>query len=98
MQQFHPEVLRESFPGWEGSFARMPDDLKIFAPALDGKNVWPCSFWIERNRGPGAGGSCVEKTEKKTGARRWWERAPHSTRPATQNRDPGPPVRHEIRN
>jgi len=26
----------------------MPDDLKVFAPTLDGKNVWPCSFWIER--------------------------------------------------
>jgi hypothetical protein len=48
MQQFHPEVLHEAFPGWEGSYARMPDDLKLFAPTLDGKNVWPCSFWIER--------------------------------------------------
>jgi hypothetical protein len=48
MQQYHPEVLREAFPSWEGSFARMPDDLKVFAPTLDGKNVWPCSFWIER--------------------------------------------------
>ncbi len=48
MQRFHPEVLREAFPGWEGSFSRMPSDLKIFAPSLDGKNVWPCSFWIAR--------------------------------------------------
>ena len=29
MQRFHPEVLREAFPGWEGSFSRMPSDLKV---------------------------------------------------------------------
>jgi hypothetical protein len=49
MQQFHPEVLKRGFAGWEGSFARMPARLKVFAPSLDGKNVWPCSFWIERS-------------------------------------------------
>ena len=48
MQHFHPEVLREVFPEWEGSFSRMPSDLKLFAPSLDGNNVWPCSFWIAR--------------------------------------------------
>lgn len=48
MQTFHADALREAFPGWEGSFERMPEDLKVFAPTLDGKNVWPCSFWIER--------------------------------------------------
>jgi hypothetical protein len=48
MQQFYPEVLREAFPAWEGSFARMPSALKMFVPSLDGRNVWPCSFWIER--------------------------------------------------
>ena len=48
MQQFHPDVLRSVFPEWEGSFARMPQDLKVFAPTLDGRNVWPCSFWIAR--------------------------------------------------
>ncbi len=48
MQQFHPDILRRSFPEWEGSFSRMPSALKVFAPTLDGKNVWPCSFWIAR--------------------------------------------------
>jgi hypothetical protein len=48
MQKFHPDALRDAFPDWEGSFARMPEDLKVFAPTLDGRNVWPCSFWIER--------------------------------------------------
>ena len=48
MQRFHADALREAFPGWEGSYARMPEELKVFAPTLDGKNVWPCSFWIER--------------------------------------------------
>ena len=48
MQQWHADVLREAFPQWEGSFNRMPAPLRMFAPSLDGKNVWPCSFWIER--------------------------------------------------
>ena len=48
MQQFHPDVLRRTFPAWEGSFARMPAELKVFAPSMDGNNVWPCSFWIVR--------------------------------------------------
>jgi hypothetical protein len=48
MQQFHADVLREAFPGWQGSYSRMARDQKIFAPSLDGANVWPCSFWIRR--------------------------------------------------
>jgi hypothetical protein len=48
MQQFHAKELRHAFPAWEGSFTRMPSRLKVFAPTLDGANVWPCSFWIER--------------------------------------------------
>jgi len=50
MQQFHSDVLREAFPAWEGSFTRMPTKLKLFAPTLDSRNVWPCSFWITRNQ------------------------------------------------
>ncbi|MEO6964473.1 MAG: class I SAM-dependent methyltransferase [Acidobacteriaceae bacterium] len=49
MQHFHPDVLRRSFPTWEGSFTRMPADLNVFVPSLCGNNVWPCSFWIVRN-------------------------------------------------
>lgn len=48
LQQSHADALRQAFPGWEGSFTRMPANLKVFAPTLDGRNVWPCSFWIER--------------------------------------------------
>ncbi len=48
MQQFHSAILRQAFPSWEGSFARMPEALKMYSPSLDGKNVWPCSFWMER--------------------------------------------------
>lgn len=50
MQRFHPMALHEAFPAWEGSFQRMPASLKVFVPTLDGKNVWPCSFWIERTQ------------------------------------------------
>jgi Methyltransferase domain len=49
MQQWHADALREAFPAWEGSFSRMPAALRVFAPTLDGKNVWPCSFWVERS-------------------------------------------------
>jgi hypothetical protein len=48
MQQFHSDVLEMAFPEWKDSFARMLPEMKAFAPTLDGKNVWPCSFWIER--------------------------------------------------
>ncbi|HUS18370.1 MAG TPA: class I SAM-dependent methyltransferase [Terriglobales bacterium] len=48
MQLFHAELLARSFPKWIGSFSRMPNELRVFAPSLDGKNVWPCSFWMEK--------------------------------------------------
>lgn len=48
MQRSCPDLLREAFPAWEDSFLRLPAALKLFVPSLDGKNVWPCSFWIER--------------------------------------------------
>ena len=48
MQQWRADLLREAFPKWEGSFKRMPAPLRMFAPTLDGNNVWPCSFWVER--------------------------------------------------
>jgi Methyltransferase domain len=48
MQFFHPEVLERRFPGWRGSFERMSSSMKIFTPTLDGKNVWPCSFWMRK--------------------------------------------------
>ncbi len=48
MQQSHPDILSSAFPGWPGSFERMPTDLKVFAPTLDNVNVMPCSFWVER--------------------------------------------------
>ncbi|MGH9598979.1 MAG: hypothetical protein ACRD27_03895, partial [Terracidiphilus sp.] len=48
MQQFHADILCDAFPAWEGSFTRMPASLKVFVPSLDGTNVWPCSFWMER--------------------------------------------------
>lgn len=48
MQQFRPEALRNAFPAWDGSFARMPSSLKGFVPTRDGNRVWPCSLWITR--------------------------------------------------
>jgi hypothetical protein len=51
-QQFQREMLQQAFPGWSGSYDRMPSHLKVFSPTQDGRNVWPCSFWIERNPAP----------------------------------------------
>jgi hypothetical protein len=48
MQQFHSDVLETAFPEWKGSFARMLPEMKAYVPTLNGQNVWPCSFWIER--------------------------------------------------
>jgi hypothetical protein len=48
MQLSYPSILRGVFKRWEGSYEKMPDDAKLFAPSFDGRNVWPCSFWIEK--------------------------------------------------
>lgn len=54
MQHFHGDLLCDAFPGWHDSFSRMPEEQKVFAPSLDGRNVWPCSFWIRRGVHSGA--------------------------------------------
>ncbi len=48
MQSFHRDALAQYFPSWTGSYTRMPPDSKTFAPTIDGSNVWPCSFWMEK--------------------------------------------------
>ena len=48
LQHEHWNELEAAFPAWKDSYTRMPAQLKIYAPTLDGKNVWPNSFWIER--------------------------------------------------
>ena len=48
MQLFHRAELERSFPGWRGSYLRMPEKQRVFTPTLDGNNVWPCSFWMRK--------------------------------------------------
>jgi len=48
MQKFHDDILHEAFPAWQDSYARMPEELRVFVPTLDGRDVWPCSLWITR--------------------------------------------------
>jgi predicted O-methyltransferase YrrM len=48
MQLFHRAKLERYFPGWAGSYLRMPRALRFFTPTLDGSNVWPCSFWMRK--------------------------------------------------
>jgi Methyltransferase domain len=48
MQMSYPSVLRDMFNRWEGSYLRMPKHCRMFAPTHDGRNVWPCSLWIEK--------------------------------------------------
>lgn len=50
MQFFHHPELEKNFPGWAGSYLRMPQKIRSFTPTLDGKNVWPCSFWMQKIR------------------------------------------------
>jgi hypothetical protein len=51
MQFFHRAELERHFPGWIDSYARMPQKVRNFTPTLDGKNVWPCSFWMQKIAG-----------------------------------------------
>ncbi|HWR17087.1 MAG TPA: class I SAM-dependent methyltransferase [Terriglobales bacterium] len=48
MQLGYQNLLRAVFPRWQGSYTRMPEPMKMFAPTYDGQNVWPCSLWIEK--------------------------------------------------
>ncbi|MCU1306658.1 MAG: hypothetical protein JWN45_1353 [Acidobacteriaceae bacterium] len=48
MQLFHPDALEESFPKWRDSYLRMPEAKKQFIPTIDGRRVWPSSFWMRR--------------------------------------------------
>lgn len=48
MQLFHRDQLEKYLPSWRDSFLRMPEEMRAFTPTLDGKNVWPCSFWMQK--------------------------------------------------
>jgi hypothetical protein len=48
MQFYHRETLERHFPAWVGSFERMSPAMQVFTPTLDGKNVWPCSLWMQK--------------------------------------------------
>ena len=47
MQKSHPDVLRR-LPRMGRQLLSHARFAKVFALTLDGKNVWPCSFWIVR--------------------------------------------------
>jgi predicted O-methyltransferase YrrM len=42
------DLLDEVFPRWPGSYACMPAKTRQFIPTLDGKRVWPSSFWMKK--------------------------------------------------
>jgi hypothetical protein len=48
MQLFHRAELQKHFPAWADSYLRMPESLRAYTPTLDGMNVWPCSFWMQK--------------------------------------------------
>ncbi len=52
MQQFHPDVLEETFPRWKNSYCRIAKATRQFLPTLDGNRVWPSSFWMRRVAAP----------------------------------------------
>jgi predicted O-methyltransferase YrrM len=43
-----PQVLQESFPGWEDSYCKMPARVRRFIPTSDQRRVWPSSFWMRK--------------------------------------------------
>ncbi|MGA8149332.1 MAG: hypothetical protein WB952_00010 [Terriglobales bacterium] len=48
MQQFHPDVLLQTFPQWDHSYSRIAKEVRQFLPTADGERVWPSSFWMRR--------------------------------------------------
>lgn len=48
MQSAYPADLARVFPRWEGSYERMPEAKRQFIPTMDGKRIWPSSFWMRR--------------------------------------------------
>jgi hypothetical protein len=49
LQFTHREELELAFPKWHDSYLQTPRALKTFTPTFDGRNVWPCSFWMRRS-------------------------------------------------
>ena len=48
MQLLRPHLLEHSFPRWRYSYGRMPRRKSRYIPTLDGKRVWPSSFWMKK--------------------------------------------------
>jgi len=44
----HADRLAKAFPQWQDSYVRMPARFKAHICSLDGRNVWPSSFWIRK--------------------------------------------------
>ncbi len=48
MHMFHRHALAELFPAWKDSYTRMPSKKRQFIPTMDGRHVWPSSFWFRK--------------------------------------------------
>jgi len=48
MQASYPRALEAAFPYWKDSYRRLPKFERRFVPTLDGRRVWPSSFWMVR--------------------------------------------------
>ncbi|HKW17900.1 MAG TPA: class I SAM-dependent methyltransferase [Terriglobales bacterium] len=48
MQLSHAQLLEKSFPNWSNSYSNMPPAKRRFVPTIDGRRVWPSSFWMRR--------------------------------------------------
>jgi hypothetical protein len=48
MQGFNPEALEQTFPLWKNSYENMSREKRQFLPSVDGKRVWPSSFWMRK--------------------------------------------------
>jgi hypothetical protein len=42
------DELESLFRSWPDSYKRLSTGIKQLVPTVDGRNIWPCSFWLRR--------------------------------------------------
>jgi hypothetical protein len=48
LQFARKQELESLFSSWPGSYQRLPTWMSQLVPTVDGRNTWPCSFWLRR--------------------------------------------------
>jgi predicted O-methyltransferase YrrM len=48
LHMFQRNAVLQLFPAWRDSYTRMPRKKRQFIPTMDGRHVWPSSFWFRK--------------------------------------------------